>query len=570
MDRSGYDSVKKDVEVLSVVDIRNKYQEVAWDMILAMLCLVPGIGIFCCGYLFHKYGCWCARPQPPGESGLEKLTHVLVWCMALLITPTRAITIYIHFRKWHQGTLELSTILVFWELYLLMDAIVLGASFGWLILSSQKDEIVQSVCEHKKKNKQFLMKNPRAGDLLDKLFHLFPQQFNEDIYKKDEMPLCSLQFCILVGSTMFMFLLMCAIPLLGKTNYINLYCTGEHKSKFKEWFCEEHAYHLTLPTWTWIDFELFIPKLNSNKLNSAFWSSFFPTVYLATWNWNHFIRGVLITTSVHMQENRRQLLLFASLTRSEEWNSRWSKQNRKALLDIVGGSFDGEITSASCRSLARSLEMYEDEEDDFKKRLRQTIEDDQVAKKHELDLGQEKDVEAWWLLRQYIQIDLLDEVVVAECCGVIIMILVFLFSLVALLDWWQNHQIFSAGLLLVSVLSSALLFAMWELFQACVAINTLWEGDDHTLVDAIVTSAMQGQSELKGLLESLQRKVLLSDARQELFGIRVTATLRNAWALSIGICILSTIWENVVKPFMKEADLEWLEDVFANWTNATN
>ena len=213
--------------------------------------------------------------------------------------------------------------------------------------------------------------------------------------------------------------------------------------------------------------------------------------------------------------------------------------------------------------------MYEDEEDGFKKRLRQTIEDDQVAKKHELDLGQEKDVEAWWLLRQYIQIDLLDEVVVAECCGVIIMILVFAFFLVAVMDWLQNHQIFSAGVVLVFVLSSALLIAMWDLFQACVAINTLWESDDHTLVDAIVTSAMQGQSELKGLLESLQRKVLLSDARQELFGIRVTATLRNAWALSIGICILSTIWENVVKPFMKEADLEWLEDVVANLTNAT-
>jgi len=561
MDRSGYDSVKKDVEVLSVVDIRYKWQEVLLDMILAMLCLVPGIGMISWGFLFHKY-CW-ARPQPQGES--LALMYRFAWAAIALLPLVRARTIYIQYQAWHQGAGDLSYILVTWELYLLTDAIVLGASFGWLILISQKHEIVQSVCEHKKKNKQFLMKNPRAGDLLDKLFHLFPQQFNEDIYKKASIPLPSLPGCIILASTMFMFCLMCAIPLLGKTNYTNLYCTGERQSRFKELTCQEIAYHLTLPTWTRIDFELFIPKFQ----NDFFWLSFVPIVFLATWSWNFFIKIVLITTSVHMQENYHQLLLFTALTRSEEWNSRWTKQNRQALKNIVGGSLDGETTSASCRSLARLSEMYEDEEDGFKKRLRQTIEDDEVAKKHELDLGQEKDVEAWWLLRQYIQIDLLDEVVVAECCGGIIMILMFLFSLVAVLDWWQNHQIFSAGLLLVSVLTLTLLFAMRQLFQACVDINTLWERDDHTLIDAMVTSAMLGQSELKGLLESLQRKVVLSDARQELFGIRVTVTLRNAWVLSVGIWFLSPIWE-VAKPFMENADLEWLEDVVANWTNATN
>lgn len=106
---------------------------------------------------------------------------------------------------------------------------------------------------------------------------------------------------------------------------------------------------------------------------------------------------------------------------------------------------------------------------------------------------------------------------------------------------------------------------MW-LLTLC---GILWERDDHTLIDAIVTSAMLGQSELKGLLESLQRKVVLSDARQELFGIQVTATLRNAWVLSLVIWFLSTIWE-VAKPLMEKADLESIETVLANWTNAAN
>ena len=410
----------------------------------------------------------------------------------------------------------------------------MGSSFGWLILSRHRDEIVQSVCEHKKRNKQILMENARAGDLLDKLFRLFPQQFNEDIYKKDEMPLCSFEHCIVLSTLAMPFFL---VPIV-MDNYTEFNLALLHNDE---------------PEWLFY-FVLFM---------------FSQSLSLASVNWTVFIRSVLITTSVHMQENCRQLLLFTALTRSEEWNSRWSKKNRDALKDIVGGSLDGETTSASCRSLARSFEMSEDEEDGLKTRLRQTIEHDQVAKKHELDMGQENDIKAWWLLRQYIQIDLLDEVVVAECCGVVIMILLFTFFLVLVMDWWQNRQLKSLGLLLVSGLGVTLVVSMWKLFQACVAINTLWEQDDHTLVDAIVTSAMQGQSELKGFLESLQRKVVLSDARQELFGIRVTKALQNAWALSIGIWLLSIVWQ-VAKPLMEEADLESMENALANWTNASN
>ncbi len=566
VDGRGYDT-----GVLPMVDIREKWQEVAVDMILAMFCLLPGIGVLSCCLLFRKY--FLARPQPrrqrrepPIDDHDElildlfwRISRVGVWCI-LLVHPFFPLpTIWIQFQALRGGTLDLRSVLGFWELVLLKDAVWMGATLGWLILSSQRDQIVQSVCEHKKRNKQILMENEkkpenvRAGDLLGKLFLLFPEQFNEDIYKRDLMPPCSLQGRVLLASTAVMFLLMCAIHLLsGATNYIKLLCAWQ-KLQHHEQECKE----LTM--------ELEIGPLGSFSVPNdySWWFVSCFEIYCATCNWHRCIRVVLITTSVHMQQNCRQLLLFTALTRSEEWNSRWSEQNRAALLEIV-------------LQKKELLYCWRIVEHDLKKNLRETIEsieDDQVAKKYELDLGQQEDVRAWWLLRQYIQIDFVDEVVVAECCGVIIMLLVFEFFLVAVMDWLQNHQI-SCALVLVSVLTLALLFAMFQLFQACVAMNTLWERDDHTLLDAIVTSAMQeaaqeGKGELKGLLESLQSKVSSSDARQELFGIRVTATLRNAWVLSLVIWFLSTLWE-VAKPLMEEADLESMENVFANWTKAAN
>lgn len=569
MDGCGYDSVEEELEVLPMVDIRNKWQEVAVDVLLAMFCLLPGIGVLFWFLLFRKYYC-LARPQPPREGRgrecliflivndlKEKIAPFLFWCIVLLNPLLRVNTIWIQFQALRGGTLDLRSILGFWELVLLTDAIWMGSSLGWLILRSQRDQIVQSVCVHKKRHKQILMENARARDLLGKLFDLFPEQFNEHTGndKKNSVPLCSLPGCVLSASTAVMLLLMCAIHLSSKaTNFIELRCAFL-KLEHHEQECKDLAVELQIgPLGSFS-----VPK------NWVFWFSSIYAIYLATVNWRFLIRGVLITTSVHMQENCRQLLLFTALTRSEEWNSRWSEQNRADLLKIVGGSFDGETT---CPTTSAASSSSEDEEDGFKQRLRQAIEDDQSAKKHELDLGQEEDVKAWWLLRQYIQIDFVDEVVVAECCGVIVMILVFEFFLVAMMDWLRNHQI-SCALVLVVVLTLALLFAMYELFKACVSINTLWERDDHTLIDAIVTSAMQGQSELKGLLESLQRKVLLSDARQELFGIRVTVTLRNAWVLSLVIWLLSTLWE-VAKPSMEKADLESIENALANFANASN
>lgn len=153
------------------------------------------------------------------------------------------------------------------------------------------------------------------------------------------------------------------------------------------------------------------------------------------------------------------------------------------------------------------------------------------------------------------------------------MMLVAAFFFVGVMDWLQNHQI-SCALVLVILLTCALLFSMFELFLACVDINTLWERDNqHTLLDASVASARRDDHKVTRLLESMRNKVAHSDARQELFGVEVTANLRNAWLLSLFTVFLSSMWE-VGKRFMEEADLEKVEDdlrgMIVNFTSAAN
>lgn len=365
MDRSGYDSVEEG-EVLSMVDIRNKWLEVGADVFWAMFCLLPGIGIFSWIYLFHKY--CCSRPQPQGETLFGKFAKVdraLVWSPALLNPLLGMYIVWIHCQAFHRNTLDLKSILGFWELALLTNAIWMGSTFGWLILRRHRDEIVQSVCAHKKQNKEILMANARARDLLDKLFHLFPQQFNEDIYKTASMEYCSLPGFALLASTSFMLLLMYGILRSIAFNYMELFCAwlkrlqeDDHERECKDFAA------------VWVIANARLGGFSAFSVHTIllfFVYSSGVTLYSATLNWCFFIRNVLTTTSVNMQENCRQLLLFTALTRSEEWNSRWSKQNREVLRKIVDGSLDGETTSASCRSLARSFEMYEDEEDGLKK-----------------------------------------------------------------------------------------------------------------------------------------------------------------------------------------------------------
>lgn len=554
--------------VMPMVDIRGKWQEVTVDVIIAMCCLLPGIGFLFGCRLLCKYGPY-GSSWLQGKSCKELMGLAYLWLNVVFGPLLTAHSIWRETQAFSKGAVDLRTLVGTWQINLLLDAIWIGSSLAWLILESQRNQIEQSVCEHKKRNKEILEENARAKQLLYKLQGSFPEQFNQETHRKaGSVELCSRSGCVLWASAAVIPFLMFAVFLMGHfvmTPKVHCATRIGREEELNQQECEEA--HLT---------ELHFGPLGTFVVPSglAVWIAIGLQIYLTTLYWKKLMKGVLITTSVHMRMNHRELLLFTALTQSSKGlNSVWSERNWTTLQEIVKGS---------CRRNSRGPE-----EDEWKQQLLQKIQDDQIEEKtivldsegekrnyeSVLDLGKAEDIEAWWLLRQYIQIDFMDELAGAECCGVIIMMLVFTFFFVAVMDWLQNHQI-SCALVLVFELTCALLFAMFELFQACVDINTLWERDNHhTLLDASVASARRDDHKVTRLLESLRNKVAHSDARQELFGVQVTANLRNAWILSLVTLFLSSMWE-VGKRFMEEADLEKIEDhirgVIVNFTNTAN
>jgi len=646
-------------KVIPMVDIRGKWQEVAVDVLIAMACLLPGIGFFFGCWLLYKYGSsWSEEKSWTDRLGLAYLGFWVVFGPLWA-----AIDIHSQIQAFSTGHVGLKTTVGIWQINLLLNAIWIGSSLAWLILETQKNQVEQSVREHKKRNKKILEVNLRAKDLLDTLQGSFPQQFPKDTdIKAGSVQLGSLSGRVLWGSTAVILFLMSAVLINHFVMLFKLQCEdltmGEAHRILEgfltkgeaHWLLEhlpnlrpveahrflehltnltkgeahrilEHLTNLTtgeahrilehLPNLTTVEelehrilehltnltnldrdceeellmelqFGRLLPGVGTfevpsfvNPRSLARWIAVGIQIWLTTQYWKKLMEGVLITTSVHMRMNYCELLLFTALTPSSKGlHSLWSTRNLATLKEIVEDSFNK-------RNSRRP------EEDEWKQQLLQKIQDDQIEEKtialdseagkrdywYELDLRNQEDIEAWWLLRQYIQIDFMDELAGAECCGVIIMMLVSAFFFVAVMDWLQNHQI-SCALILVVLLTCALLFAMFELFQVCVDINTLWERDNqHTLLDASVASAQGDDHKVTRLLESLRSKVAHSDARQELFGVEVTANLRNAWLLSLATLFLSTMWE-VGKRFMEEADLEKVEDdlrgMVVNFTSAAN
>lgn len=554
--------------VIPMVDIRGKWQEVAVDVLIAMCCLIPGIGFFFGCRLLCKYGSSWSQ----GKSRMELVMLAYLLGFKLVLAPLlMAQVIWEQIHAFSKGAVDLRTLVGTWQIHCLLNAISIGSSVAWLILESQRKQIEQSVCEHKKRSKQILKANERAAHVLYRLQGSFPEQFNQETHRKaGSVRLCSHSGCVLWGSTAVIPFLMFAVYLVGQfVLIIKLQCfrNEEHLTQQE---CEE-ARLTELQFGPLGTFE--VPSF-VNPMSLFVWLTVGIQICLTTLYWKKLMEGVLITTSVHMRMNYHELLLFTALTPSSKGlNSLWSAWNLATLQEIVQGSF---------RRKSRGPE-----EDEWKQQLLQKIQDDRIEEKtialdtegekrdydFVLDLGKPEDIEAWWLLRQYIQIDFMDELAGAQCCGVIIMMLVAAFFFVGVMDWLQNHQI-SCALVLVILLTCALLFSMFELFLACVDINTLWERDNqHTLLDASVASARRDDHKVTRLLESMRNKVAHSDARQELFGVEVTANLRNAWLLSLFTVFLSSMWE-VGKRFMEEADLEKVEDdlrgMIVNFTSAAN
>ncbi|CAE7711454.1 unnamed protein product [Symbiodinium sp. CCMP2592] len=172
----------------------------------------------------------------------------------------------------------------------------------------------------------------------------------------------------------------------------------------------------------------------------------------------------------------------------------------------------------------------------------------------QLDLQEPVDVQAWWLMRQYMHIDFNDESASMDFCGIAVVVLMFSFAVAGFLVWINNeidHGTFGL-FLLIFLLNLFLIGIMNFAFTACIQQNLLLERDARVLVDATLSTlmkpgtdseAVKKKDEVASLHQAIQRKIELYDDKQRLFGIEVTANLRNSLLLYAVSTASAAVWK---------------------------
>ena len=210
----------------------------------------------------------------------------------------------------------------------------------------------------------------------------------------------------------------------------------------------------------------------------------------------------------------------------------------------------------------------------------------------QLSFASGHDLQAWWLLRQYVHIDLSDEAAQMEFVGVMVAGFLGVFALFVSLDLLLNYSLISRALLLTYLSSSPFILLMWRVFSYGIDINSLLIRDAQVLSDAATWAAFFPQemwvreepgkaakelpqlnteaandtaklilqldlSTLQRNLSTLQRNTEVHEHIQTLLGIRVTSSLLAGWIVSLVVTLLtwlrglaSQVWS-----------IEWLSEV---------
>ncbi|CAK9083282.1 Uncharacterized protein SCF082_LOCUS39543 [Durusdinium trenchii] len=263
--------------------------------------------------------------------------------------------------------------------------------------------------------------------------------------------------------------------------------------------------------------------------------------YGAAVSWFHLLVNI-ICISQGMGENAKQLLIFSTLTSYSSIES-WSQKDRESLRTILANSLSNNNRQSGAEITEHQLQHALD----------------RILGTERLDLTNLDDVKAW---------------------------LTLCFMVTGAFDWLANGDVFSPGIILVVLLVACLGVIMFTVMQdqgvrACITINSLLERDSQVLVDAaadVVSGTLQKlqafftalsdelswipmfhivsllgvKMDLFGSLEagcfrgsvmcaSFAAKVAMLDDKQQILGITITETSRNAWVVSLLFAFLGSL-----------------------------
>ncbi|CAE7944438.1 unnamed protein product, partial [Symbiodinium sp. KB8] len=152
---------------------------------------------------------------------------------------------------------------------------------------------------------------------------------------------------------------------------------------------------------------------------------------------------VVATTNVNLNTDR--LLVFTALTKESKLEM-WTKKNRARLRKILVENHPEKLKASESKE--EVSELFKD-----------------VWNQRQLDLQEPVDVQAWWLMRQYMHIDFNDESACMDFCGIAVVVLMFSFAVAGFLVWINNEidhgtfglflLIFLLNLFLIGIMNDA-------------------------------------------------------------------------------------------------------------------
>ena len=457
-------------ELLSLVDIDNKWQGVALSSLCAVCCALPFVGcVFALVWLW-KYG---VRQDFRRENCFGAVSEVLLWLMVLVMQYESTKTCLLSYFLVDQGQLPLAAQV--FQASLVVQACWIGSLF-WRILVVEALDTGAHVSKHKlKARKEFriesspLTRKPkkvathRASDFLNVLgvesqFEATPALFESKL-RKVHIPWW--HYLVIAASSV-------AAALMP------LFAVNCRQVMFKG-LCKEDVLQDAIKNacGRWSE----IPKVSllgwfELPSEDLLWNVFVGVVCGV--QWYKFISGILRTTQ-SFRQNAGRLLAFLAKTEQANVDS-WSAREKRRLRSLTLALKSHEPGAAGIADV-ENVENVE--------YVRQFL-----GEVGTLDLTKLEDVHTWWRVRRFLQLDFVDESAGMDVAATTTALLLFSVTIAGLLDWFVHDTQFTAGLAGTIILTVALTITMFNILDACIAINQMLERDALILTDARIDALL--------------------------------------------------------------------------------
>lgn len=318
------------------------------------------------------------------------------------------------------------------------------------------------------------------------------------------------------------------------------------------------------------------------------------------------------------RRNIRQVIIFRCLVCNQDFG-KWKRSSLeilKKLLDECDGSRDADdegccggswlcscggsflrrfwpnATAASEEGTGGPVRATLSNADKLRYRFKKLMVDPKDGKDLRFDLKKADDARDWWTLRNHLLIDLMDESAVMEHYSATIMLLLSIFLLLGFVDvtvhkgetvslmtaaklLWQAQGFLAAaeavaplaGIVTITTCILTFFVVFVQLVQCCIYINDLLERDAKILLEtaaevSFLRDAEQGTAATSPeCLSVLALNAEKNDARQTLFGVPITQTLRNAVLAIVGAIVVNEVW-SISQPVLVNLDLQTINEWF--------